>query len=72
MAGIYDFDAKSLDILLDTIGLRKTWISILARHIEEKPQLEYILNDKVFQKAKKIKVDLINGLSIGEIGVLYE
>jgi hypothetical protein len=72
MAGIYDFDAKSLDILLDTIGLRKTWISILARHIEEKPQLEYILNDKVFQKAKKIKVDLITGLSIGEIGVLYE
>ena len=72
MAGIYDFDAKSLDSLLDTIGLRKTWISILARHIEEKPHLEYILNDKVFQKAKKIKVDLIHGLSIGEIGVLYE
>jgi hypothetical protein len=72
MSGIYDFDAKSLDILLDAIGLRKTWISILARHLEDKPELEYILKDKIFQKVKKIKVDLINGLTIGEIGVLYE
>ncbi len=72
MAGIYDFDAKSLDNLIDTIGLRKTWISILARHLEQKPEFEYILNDSLFQKAKKIKVDLIKGLTIGEIGVLYE
>ena len=72
MAGIYDFDAKSLDILLDSIGLKKTWASILARHLEEKPQYAYILKDTAFQKVKKLKVDLLNGLTIGEISVLYE
>ncbi len=72
MAGIYDFDAKALESLLKSNGIKKTWLSILARHLDSRPELSYILEDKNFKNLKKLKDDLLDGLSIGEIGVLYE
>ena len=72
MAGIYDFDAKSLELKLVTLGIRKTWLSLLATHLSTKPHLSYILESKQFKNVKKMEVDILSDLSIGEISVLYE
>ena len=72
MGGILDFDSKNLEILLTAKGLKKTWIDILATHLDGKPQFSYILQNKFFKSAKKGKTDLLSNLSIGEISVLYE
>jgi hypothetical protein len=72
MAGIYDFDVKSLDPHLIKNGIRKTWINILATHLGAKPEFSYILENNLFKGAKKMEVDLLSNLSIGEISVLYE
>jgi len=70
--GIIDFDSNGLDELLRKWGLRKTWISILATHLQSFKDLDYVLQSKEFKGAKILPKDLIEGLSVGEIGVLYE
>ena len=70
--GILDFNSKDLEIQLKAKGLRKTWLDILATHLDGKPQFAYILKNQIFKSAKKGKIDLLLGLSIGEISVLYE
>ena len=72
MSGIFDFDSEDLNPLLKKYGLKKTWISILATHLNGKPKFKYILKDKEFASAKILKKDIIDGLSVGEISVLYE
>ncbi len=72
MAGIYDFDSKALEITLEKFGIRQAWINILATHLAQKLHFEYILNNKEFKGAQINDSDLLQGLSIGEIGVLYE
>ena len=70
--GIIDFDSNGLDELLRKWGLRKTWISILSTHLQSSNHLDYVLQSKEFKGAKILPNDLIEGLSVGEIGVLYE
>jgi hypothetical protein len=72
MAGIYDFDAKALEVALDRFGIRQAWINILASHLAQKPHLKYILENENFTGARIDETDLLHNLSIGEIGVLYE
>jgi hypothetical protein len=72
VAGIYDFDAKALEVLLKKHGIRQAWINILATHLVQKPHLKYILKSKYFQGAGISEIDILEGLSIGEISVLYE
>lgn len=72
MAGIYDFDAKSLESKLSSEGIKKTWLSLLATHLSAKPELSYVLENRYFKNVKIMEVDILSGLSIGEIGVLYE
>jgi hypothetical protein len=72
MTGIINFDAVLLDEQLIKHGLKKTWISILATHFYGIENLEYIFETPEFKGAKVLDVDLIAGLSVGEIGVLYE
>ncbi len=72
MSGILDFDAKELNKLIKKLGIKKTWLNILATHLKEIPQFNYILKDREFSSAKYLPKDLIKGLSIGEISVLYE
>jgi hypothetical protein len=72
MAGIYDFDAKALEVALDRFGIRQAWINILASHVAQKPHLKYILGNENFAGARIDETDLLHNLSIGEIGVLYE
>jgi hypothetical protein len=72
VAGIYDFDAKALEVTLEKFGIRQAWINVLATHLAQKPDLAYILENENFQGARINKTDLLDGLSIGEISVLYE
>ena len=65
MGGILDFNTKNLEILLTAKGLKKTWIDILATHLDGKPQFSYILENKFFKSAKKGKTDLLSNLSLG-------
>lgn len=72
MSGIYDFKIDELRVLLELEGLEKTWLKILATHLKSSKILHYILKSKEFSDISTYDRDLIAGLSIGEIGVLYE
>jgi hypothetical protein len=72
MGRITDFDANELQDLISKLGLRKAWTSILATHLQAKPDFEYILRDAQFASAKILKHDLLQGLTIGEVSVIYE
>jgi hypothetical protein len=72
MAGILDFDSKKIDSLLDRLGIQKTWMTILGTHISSDKNIQYILKHDNFRDIEFHSEDLIKGLSIGEIGVLYE
>ncbi len=72
MAGILEFDASVLDKLLRKHGIRNTWRSILATHIKGVKKFEYILDSQEFKAVKFLESDVLLGLSIGEVGVLYE
>jgi len=72
MSSIFKFDAKKLDGLLSKYGVRNTWIHLLATHLKSKAEFQYILKSKEFAKAKLLPTNLLEGLSIGEVSILYE
>lgn len=72
MNGILDFDSKGLKHLIQKYGIQKTWISLLATHLNTTKSFTYILNQPEFNGAKIFPRNLLEGLSIGEISVLYE
>jgi hypothetical protein len=72
MSGILNFDSKKLNALLDTFGIHQTWINILATRITKNEKFLYILKDRQFEHCTVLEDDLIDGLSVGETGVLYE
>ena len=72
MSSIFKFDAKKLDGLLSKYGVRNTWIHLLATHLKSKSEFQYILKSKEFAKAKLLPANLLEGLSIGEVSILYE
>ena len=72
MGGIIDFDRPVLDGLLDALGLRKTWLSLLATNFQDRQDLAYIFFSPEFEGAGLLDRDLLEGLSIGEVSVLYE
>mgnify|MGYP004656527685 CR=1 FL=1 len=72
MCGLLKFDSKKLNSILSKYGLAGAWKNILATHIKNKTDFQYILKDEKFNDCIFLETDLIQGLSIGEIGVLYE
>jgi hypothetical protein len=72
VSGIVDFNSKILEESLSSLGIRKTWINLLTTHIPDTPKYKYILESHLFKSAKRANSDILEGLSIGEIGVLYE
>ena len=72
MSGIFEFNSKDLNSLLNKYGLKQTWMNILATHLNDKKQFRYILEKKHFSSTTILKKNLIEGLTIGEISVLYE
>ena len=73
MASNLVFDPTKFESLISKFGVRKAWTNILATHIScLGEEFQYILQDKTFKGFALQKDNLISGLSIGEIGVLYE
>ena len=73
MASNLIFDPTHFETLIEKFGIKKAWVNILATHISSLGmEFQYILEDKTFKGFTIQKDNLISGLSIGEIGVLYE
>lgn len=72
MAELLNFDVNRMDELISRYGVRQLWKNILATRIQGHAGLKYILDDNEFSSVEILDDDLIFGLSIGEIGVLYE
>jgi hypothetical protein len=72
--GILKFDSDALKALIHKLGLERTWKGILYTHIKSlnKPDLSYILKSQEFADSEVLESDFIQGLTIGEISVLYE
>jgi len=71
---IYNLPIDDFNRLLNRLGLEKAWHSILATNLKNlnRADLEYILKTKEFGDAEIQDFDFINGLTVGEISVLYE
>lgn len=58
---------------LEQDGLRKTWIDLLAAHVSSSgDKFNYILADPEFNGFNPNTVDILSGLTVGEIGLFYE
>ena len=72
MSTILKFDSNNLDSLISKHGVSNTWLSLLFTHLSNRKNFEYILTNNEFKKAKKLPIDYLEGLSIGEVSILYE
>ncbi len=65
---------QDFNLVLDRFGLEKAWYSVLATNLRknERADLKYILDEKEFVDIEIQTVDFLEGLSVGEISVLYE
>jgi hypothetical protein len=73
MASIFTFESSRIEALLHQYGIRQAWVNILATRIKHSsPSFKYILETSIFRGATTLDSDLLDGLSIGEVGVLYE
>lgn len=65
---------QDFNLILDRFGIEKAWHSILATHLNnlDRSDLRYILNEEEFKNIEIQNFDFLNGLSVGEISVLYE
>src|SRR3989338_6847706 len=71
---IHNLPIRDFNRVLDRLGLAHAWYSILATHVRyiNRADLRYILGAKEFRNTEIQDLDFIDGLSIGEISVLYE
>jgi hypothetical protein len=54
-------------------GLRKTWVDLLSAHVlASGDNFHYILDDSEFNDFNPDTVDILSGLTVGEIGLFYE
>ena len=72
MTDLNKFNISKLESLLSKYGIRQAWMNILATHVSRRSHLTYILENLSFSGHSILDDDLIEGLTIGEIGVLYE
>ncbi len=72
MSKIIQFDADYLRDLVLQYGLHDTWRMIMATHIKKLRKFDYILKSEEYKDSETLAIDILEGMSIGEIGVLYE
>ncbi len=73
MASNFTFDPALLIFELEKHGLNKTWANLLNTRISnEDAKFRYILESAFLKDSDVLDVDLLDGLTIGEIGVIYE
>ena len=65
---------EKLNTLINKFGFENAWYSILATHIYKlhQPSFDYLLEQKELSNAIILDADILDSLSIGEIGTLYE
>lgn len=65
---------QKINILIDKLGIKNAWYSILATHIYKLHQshYDYLLKQKEFSNASIQDSDMLDSISIGEIATLYE
>lgn len=64
---------KTINTNLEKYGLKKAWANILVAKIKNSGEkYKYILEDPFFSDTDNIHIDLLEGLTIGEISILYE
>lgn len=65
---------RDFNLVLDRLGLKKTWYSLLATHLNNlgREDLRYIVDEKEFKNIEIQKFDFLCNLSVGEISALYE
>ncbi|MBI2623704.1 MAG: N-6 DNA methylase [Candidatus Liptonbacteria bacterium] len=71
---INNLPIQDFNLVLDRLGLEKAWYSILAANLNkiDRTDLRYILDEKEFRNIEIQNFDFIEGLTVGEISVLYE
>lgn len=73
MASVLSFDTSGLDSLLARLGLERTWKSLLKTRVSKaENQFHYIAEAPFLKDVASLETDALEGLSIGEISVLYE
>ena len=72
MSAIINFDSNKLNNIIKKFGLRNAWLSIIATHLNNREDMQYIVQSDEFHNAKILDDDIIKNLTIGEISVLYE
>ena len=63
---------SEITLLVKKLGIRGAWLSMLAAEIGARPELNYVVRDKMFKGVKPLENRALQGLTIGEIGILYE
>lgn len=73
MSVLSSVDLEWLKQLIASHGVQRVWAGLLARHVAKSgSKFTYILENPLFDDYEDFEDDLLAGLSIGEIGVLYE
>jgi hypothetical protein len=72
VSDLFKFETSELDQLLTKYGLRKTWLNLLYTHLKSLDKFKYISDNAIFSKSKLLPSNILNGLSIGEVSILYE
>ncbi len=72
MPDFFKFETALLDELLAKYGLRRTWLNLLFTHLQSLDKFKYISDNPIFSKSKSLPKNILNGLSIGEVSILYE
>ncbi len=72
MPGLLQFDSSFLATQIRQNGVESTWRNILFTRVSSLPHFEYMALQPFLSGGRVLDKDLIEELSIGEIGVLYE
>ena len=73
MANNLSFDPELFERLVDQFGLDAAWRNILASHVTAAgKKFTYILSDPFYKGFSLLEGNILSGLTIGEVGVLYE
>lgn len=73
MASVFSFDTSVLDSHLNTLGLERTWKTLLATKVTASGKdFLYMLDGPFLEHVKPLDHDILEDLTIGEVSVLYE
>lgn len=73
MTAGYTFDPSHLEDIIQEYGLRGAWVNLLATHLARLGSVySYVLDSDVLKGHALLADDMLTGMTIGQVGVLYE